>query len=213
MDELDKLKNHWKQNEPSFPQVSEKEIYGMLHKKSSSIVKWILVISILEFLLQVSLTVLLKDNTTTQSFNTPSIDYLTLPMTLIGYGIILYFVYVFYIRYKKITVTDNVKNLMQSILKTRKAVSTYIYVNLAYVVVSAIIIVFVMFKTDSRVLEAVHKSQEHGNALAFYLTAFLFIFVLVGIFILLVWLFYRLIYGFLLRRLHKNYEELKKLDF
>ena len=49
MKELDLLKKDWKKNENSFEQVSEKEIYKMIHKKSSSIVKWILIISILEF--------------------------------------------------------------------------------------------------------------------------------------------------------------------
>ena len=50
MDELEILKKDWKKNENAFDQVTEKEIYGMLHKRSSSIVKWILITSILEFL-------------------------------------------------------------------------------------------------------------------------------------------------------------------
>ena len=33
-----------------------------------------------------------------------------------------------------------------------------------------------------------------------------------GIFLLLIWLFYRLIYGILLKRLNRNYDELKKLE-
>ena len=49
MEELDLLKKAWKKEECSFDQVSEKDIYGMLHQKSSSIVKWILIISIVEF--------------------------------------------------------------------------------------------------------------------------------------------------------------------
>ena len=48
MKELDLLKKDWKKNSDSFEQISEKEIYKMIHKKSSSIVKWILIISILE---------------------------------------------------------------------------------------------------------------------------------------------------------------------
>ena len=51
MEELDLLKKYWKKSEDTFEQVSEVEIYKMLHKKSSSIVKWILIISILEVLL------------------------------------------------------------------------------------------------------------------------------------------------------------------
>ena len=49
MKALDVLKKAWKKEENSYDQVTEKDIYGMLHQKSSSIVKWILIISILEF--------------------------------------------------------------------------------------------------------------------------------------------------------------------
>ena len=48
INELDLLKKDWK-NKTNFEQVTESDIYKMIHKKSSSIVKWILIISILEF--------------------------------------------------------------------------------------------------------------------------------------------------------------------
>lgn len=51
MKELDLLKKDWQKNEGSFEQLSEKDIYAMIHKKSSSIVKWILIVSILEFVI------------------------------------------------------------------------------------------------------------------------------------------------------------------
>ena len=47
MKELDLLKKDWQKND-AFEQVSEVDIYKMLHKKSSSIVKWIFIISILD---------------------------------------------------------------------------------------------------------------------------------------------------------------------
>ena len=50
MKELDLLKKDWQKND-AFEQVSEVDIYKMLHTKSSSIVKWIFIISILEILL------------------------------------------------------------------------------------------------------------------------------------------------------------------
>jgi hypothetical protein len=46
MKELDLLKKDWKKSTVSFEQISELELYKMIHKKSSSIVKWILIISI-----------------------------------------------------------------------------------------------------------------------------------------------------------------------
>ena len=50
MDELDLLKKDWKKQEGNYPKLSYDEIYKMIWKKSSSIVKWIFVISIIEFL-------------------------------------------------------------------------------------------------------------------------------------------------------------------
>ena len=54
---VDLLKKYWKKSENTFEQVSEVEIYKMLHKKSSSIVKWIVIISVLEVLLWTSISV------------------------------------------------------------------------------------------------------------------------------------------------------------
>ena len=62
MDELELLKKDWKKQEGSFHQISEKEIYGMLHKGSSSIVKWILIISVLELILWISISLLTNDD-------------------------------------------------------------------------------------------------------------------------------------------------------
>ena len=61
MDELEILKRDWKNKEHSFNRISEKEIYGMLHKRSSSIVKWILVISIIEVLFWTCLSIFTSD--------------------------------------------------------------------------------------------------------------------------------------------------------
>jgi hypothetical protein len=55
MDELEILKKDWKKSENTFDQVSETEIYGMLHKRSSSLVKWILIISIIEFKIELNI--------------------------------------------------------------------------------------------------------------------------------------------------------------
>ena len=48
MEGLDLLKKEWNK-ESNFPKITESEIYKMIHKKSSSIVKWIFIISILLF--------------------------------------------------------------------------------------------------------------------------------------------------------------------
>lgn len=213
MDELDKLKNHWQKSEAAFTQVSEKEIYGMLHKKSSSVVKWILILSIVEFAFWLLLSFFLKDNPNAKRVENFHMDYITIPMSCISYGIIIYFFFIFYKNYKKITATDNVKNLMASILKTRKTVSNYIFVNILYVIVCSIVLFAMYFYNDEQLINAFQQSEAHGNVVSFYIMYIVMAVVTIGILILIVWLFYKLVYGFLLKRLYRNYEELKKIDF
>ena len=49
MDELDLIKKDWQNRTKNLPSYSKEELFPMIQKKSSSSVKWILIISILEF--------------------------------------------------------------------------------------------------------------------------------------------------------------------
>ncbi|OYQ37823.1 hypothetical protein CHU92_07465 [Flavobacterium cyanobacteriorum] len=212
MDELEKLKTDWKKNRDNFPRFSEKEIYAMLHRRSSSIVKWILIVSILEFTLWLGLSFLLKDAKSVKMIDSYGIDFITIPLTVISYAIIVYFVAKFYINYKKITTTDNVKTLMDNILKTRRTVMIYIYVNLAYIFISSFIIFLIIINYDSNFISLHKKSEANGNEAMFYIIYIISTIFFLAVFVGAIWLFYKLIYGLLLKRLHKNYEELKKID-
>ena len=69
MEELDLLKKAWKKDGNAFEQLSEQDLYKMVHQKSSSIVRWILVISLIEFVAWNSLTFLLSDDQYQAFFN------------------------------------------------------------------------------------------------------------------------------------------------
>lgn len=213
MEELDLLKKDWNRNADRFPKVSEAEIYAMLHRRSSSIVKWILIISIMEFALWMGLSFLVKDTRNAKMIESYDVQYITLPISIISYGIIVYFLVRFYMNYKKITTTDNVKTLMDTILKTRKTVSTYIFVNIAYIIICSIVAFIIIFNNDANLLNMLHKSEANGKETMFYLLYIGLTVVFIAVFCLIIWLFYRLIYGILLKRLRHNYDELKKIDF
>ncbi len=213
MEALDKLKNDWKKNGGNYPKFSEQEIYAMLHKGSSSIVKWILIISILEFLFWIGLSFLMKDSQGSQRINNMHIDYIITPITILNYVIILYFSILFYINYKKISATDSAKKLMSNILKTRKVVSNYIFVMILYSLIGVVIAFILLFMYDQELVKMIHESEEKGNLGWFYLIYIVLALVATAIILLIYWLFYKLIYGILLKRLKRNYDELKKLDF
>ncbi|MFD2600568.1 MULTISPECIES: hypothetical protein [Flavobacterium] len=212
MEELDLLKKDWKKNENKFPKLSEQEIYAMLHKNSTSVVKWIFVISILEFAFFLALTLLFNDNAGTTKMESYLNGFSTV-VTILDYAIMVYFFCLFYINYKKITTTDKVKNLMSNILKTRKTVSNYIFVKIFFMVILLIIMFVLFFYNEPEMINTLHIAEEKGKLFIVCLVYFAAVAISVAVFAGVVLLFYKLIYGLLLKRLKKNYDELKKIDF
>ena len=213
MDELDLLKKDWKKQESSFQQIGEKEIYGMLHKRSSSIVKWILIISILELLLWLSISFLTADDKYLKTLELYHLDTFMPIMSVISYGVIIFFIFLFFKNYKAINTTDNVKQLMQNILKTRKTVKYYVWYNLGMTAISMIIVFIFQFLYDPTIKKAIDNASSNIDPKTFYCIMLLVYAVVIIVFIGLIWLFYRLLYGILMRRLQKNYDELKKIDY
>nr|WP_294937448.1 hypothetical protein [uncultured Flavobacterium sp.] len=212
MDELDLLKKDWKKNDTKFPNITEQDIYAMLHRKSSSIVKWIFIISVLEILLWSMISFLTADESYFKTLENYHIDTFMKVFMIVNYTVIAVFIFLFYKNFRRINTTDNVKELMRSILKTRKTVQYYIWYNLAMIGFTFIVVMIATAKYDARINDiAVKASETDGNVL-FWIVFFGFTFIFFSVFIGLFWLFYRLIYGFLLRRLHQNFEELKKID-
>lgn len=213
MDELELLKKDWKKQEGSFHQISENEIYRMLHKGSSSIVKWIIIISILELLLGLSITFLTEDDQYFKKLELYHLDKFMPIMSVISYGVILFFIFLFFKNYKAINTTDNVKQLMQNILKTRKTVKYYVWYNLGIIAISMIIIFIFHFLYDPSINKLINNASSNIDPKTFYCIILFVYAVAIIVFIGLFWLFYQLLYGILMRRLQKNYDELKKIDY
>lgn len=204
MEELDLLKKDWKKNENSFQQISEVDIYKMLHRKSSSIVKWILIISILEFIILRGLDFwLLLDDEYKNKMNLVHMYSFEVILTVINYIVLIAFIYVFYKNFKNINTASSTKKLMNDILNTRKIVKYYVWYNLLLVAITSVIALISEVKYNPMLSNFYVKHQ-----LALYVLSLGIMLVLFLIF----WIFYRLIYGILLRKLYKNYNELKKID-
>ena len=209
MKELDLLKKDWQKMDNSFVQVSENDIYKMIHKKSSSIVKWILIISILEVLLWTFISVFFNsDDYLKEIKQVELIPYFEV-MTYLNYAVVLVFIYLFYKNYHLISTTKTTKNLMHDILKTRKTVQFYVWYNLAMILFSLIVGFIIAFNYNPEM--EILRNQIAANNKVMAITIGI-LFVISILFFGLFWLFYRIIYGILLRRLYANYEELKKID-
>lgn len=210
MDELDILKKDWNKPNAEQKKLSVKDIYPMLQKKSSSIVKTLFYISIAELIFWILVNTLpyfYSDEYKQKLDVIYTNEHILTAITIFSYSVILIFIYLLYKSYKSISITDSAKNLMESILKTRKVIKYYVLYNLIMGGVSLIVGFYFGLHNDPNISDKISNFGNKEMAIVFGVIIFFTV-----IFILVIWLFYKLIYGFLLKRLNKNYKELKKLE-
>ena len=203
MKELDLLKKDWQKNEGSFEQLSEKDIYAMIHKNSSSIVKWILIVSILEFVILNGIGWFLP------YLYQAKYDQLHPNLSLLeyfNYGLNLGFIILFFKNYKTISILNNATLLIEHILSTRKIVNYYIYWN---ILITGYIGAFAFIDGwNNSWKESGKPGSIPDNGIGMIIP---FVFAMLFI-MLLIWGFYKLLYGNFLGQLKTNYEELQKID-
>lgn len=201
MDILNKYKQAWENQPEDSQKVSRKEIFKMMHAKSSSVVKWIFIIGLLEFVLLNSSAFFIDLDKVKLEYEKLGLLNFVIVTSIIMYCIVFYFIYKFYINYKKISTTDDTRQLMNSILKTRKTVKNYVLINLVHLIIY-VIIGMISATTDS--LGDLSTSKK--------ILFILLLFIGCAVVLLVFWLFYQLLYGILLKKLNRNYKELAKLD-
>ncbi len=96
---------------------------------------------------------------------------------------------------------------MENILRTRKVIKYYVLYNLIMIFITIPLSLYFEFNQNL---------EFHDQVAAFdatQMTILVAITILVtAIFLGVIWLFYKLLYGILLKRLNRNYNELKKLE-
>ena len=209
MDNLDLLKEKWQNMEQELPKLSYSDIYQMLLKKSSSILKWIVIISICEIAFWTLLSLFVPESSK-QFYSDMGVQNFIKWVNIINYFVVAIFIYIFYKNHKKIKATQSVKTLMGNILRARKTVHYFVFYNIGL----ATLLVFGLntyyyFHTEK--LNSVLKQDELYSAYPAetFIGANIFAGFLVLVFLVL---FYWVAYGILLKRLKRNYNELRKIE-
>lgn len=209
MDELELLKKDWKRTDVEFETYSDTEIYPMLHRKSSSIVKTLFYISIAEFFFWILVNTLpyIFSENFRQKLNTSYENPLFMGLSILSLAVILAFIYLLFKSYKAISITDSAKKLMESILRTRKVIKYYVIFNLFMIFISIPLSLYFEFNENIEFHDQVEAMNSTQTMMLYGVTI-----LVTGVFLLVFWLFYKLLYGILLKRLNRNYDELKKLE-
>ena len=209
--ELENYKKTWKNQPEEANKVSKVDIYRMAHSKSSSVVKWIFIIGILELIFWTGLNLMVPDNYMEIYKEYNIMGFLKI-YTLLHYVVIFLFLVLFYKNYTAITITDSTKKLMNKILRVRKTVKYYVYYNLAGLVITNIIISAVFISKPNTLAKAINPKGLDVD-ISSLLSGFLIgTIAVVLILFLILWLFYKVTYGKLLKKLNKNYKELDNME-
>ena len=201
MDLLDNYKKAWDNQPEDTNKVSSLEIYKMAQSKSSSIVKWIFIIGILEFVVLNSLYFFVDMDEASAEYKKLGIENFVFYSQIAAYIILFYFLVRFYQNYQRISATESTKVLMKKILRTRKTVRNYVLFNLGNAFLVSMVYIISTIKMN---LDVLNTKQ------LLLLTASTLIATLLIICVL--YLFYQLLYGILLRKLNRNYKELASLN-
>lgn len=202
MEGLDLLKQEWNKQDATLPKYKSTDFYQMILKKSSSMVKWIFYISIIEFVFWTILNIFFAFKDDKQDMEALGLTTFNTINYILSYAILIYFMVRFYMNYKRINSDDSVKGLMTNILNTRQTVKHYVWFNILFFTVGFIIVSIIMYNNGGFNL----PTEVSPIMLIGILSVTLI--VIIGILLL----FYRLIYGILTRRLKRNYNELKKME-
>src|SRR5690606_9297030 len=202
MDELELLKKDWNK-QSDYKKLSVNDIYPMLHKRSSSIVKTLYYISLGElafWILLSAIPYICSDSYKEKLDHIYQNEHLFTILTLVGYAIILLFIYLLFKSHKAISVTDSAKTLMENIIKTRRVIKYYVLYNLIMSGISMIIGFYIGLHNDPETAKNMANIGSTEKTMIYLILTGI-----VGIFIVVIWLFYKLIYGLLLKRLNRNY--------
>lgn len=209
--DLDNYKKSWKNQPVETNSVSNIDIYKMSHSKSSSIVKWIFIIGILELVFWTSLNFMIPQKYMEfyKDFNV--MDFFKIS-TYLHYVVIVAFLVLFYKNYNAISITDSTKRLMSKILSVRKTVKYYVYYNLGGIIISNIVLMIILLGQPDDLINALNPDGLNVDTTTTITIFIVATAIMVIIMFAIIWLFYKFTYGRLLKKLNQNYKELDNIE-
>lgn len=216
--DFDSLKKTWQDHVIS-DGYNQNEIEAMLNKKSRNYVKYILWISIAEFVIFGFInflalfsedfhtdftSILNKLQIRNQNEIEFSLDRIYYWMKIFSLIITGFFVVIFYMNYKKINIESNLKKFIIHIIHFKRTVNLFIFSNILLLL--SLIGSFTVFLVFTIKEQNIHID----NPTFWSLTIGVILSLLICIILIL--LYYKLAYGILLKRLSVNLKQLEKID-
>ena len=216
-DELDDLKSLWKH------QLDEKnygkdDIFKMIHRKSINSVQWLFIITILEFIFGILMSLWSvfsgQKIYSPETINAIGLETYSKFESISHVGLIgsVLFISVTYYFYRKISSALSVNKLMQTIMRFRKTITWLIICWIAFTLV--LVVPLMMEMGENSYMNAVNHESESMEQMRLQAkkTAWIFAGIMIGFITVFCAVYYGIIYGIFLRRLGKNIKELRSIE-
>ncbi|MET3536426.1 beta-carotene 15,15'-monooxygenase [Chryseobacterium limigenitum] len=216
--DLDSFKKTW-QEQPVQQKYDNNEILKMLNRKSRNYVKYIFWISVVEFLFftVLGLFYIIQDKESNSFLNILErlgakkttelegfLDSIYVVLKVLSLSITAYFVFKFYQNYKKIKVEENLKKFILKIIQFKKTVNAFILINILLLIAfTSVFTVFVFY-----ILNTQHIEVNNSSLIVFIIGTI----VSTALAVLLIWLYYKIVYGIIMRKLDRNLTQLRDID-
>ncbi|MCU7615133.1 beta-carotene 15,15'-monooxygenase [Chryseobacterium sp. GMJ5] len=216
--DLDNFKKTW-QEQPVQPKYNDTEILKMLNRKSRNYMKYIFWISVAEFLFfsifglfyivqskqsNSFMSILARLGVQKNAQLESDLEIIYLIIKLVSLAVTGYFVIKFYQNYRKIKIEEDLKEFILRIIKFKKTVNAFILINIILVVSFTMILTFFVFYVLKSQNITLSNSSITGFAIGLIIST--------SLCIILLWTYYRLVYGILIKRLDKNLKQLKNIE-
>ena len=216
--DIEQFKKTW-QEQAIQPKYNSDEIRLMLNKSSRNYVKYILGISIAEFLVILGMNfyyIFLGDDTNSylnileklgvknNADLIADLSHLYFVLKVISLILTGFFVFKFYKNYKHIKIESNLTKLILQIIKFKNTVNYFILANVFLIILYTIALgIFASWALSNQ-----NITLTHPTLVGFYVGLLLMMILSV----VLIWVYYRIVYGIILKKLGKNLEELQKIE-
>ena len=216
-DELDDLKSLWK-NQLDEKNYGKDDIFKMIHRKSINSVQWLFIITILEFIFGILMSLWSvfsgQKIYSPETINAIGLETYSKFESISHVGLIgsVLFISVTYYFYRKISSALSVNKLMQTIMRFRKTITWLIICWIAFTFV--LVGPFMMEMGENSYMNAVNHESESMEQMRLQAkkTAWIFAGIMIGFITVFCAVYYGIIYGIFLRRLGKNIKELRSIE-
>lgn len=200
------LKKMWKNLNFSNINIKQPQLFNIIHLHSNSIVKKILIISILEFSISLLITYLSSKLKYTAELLAIEKHSILVFLDILYYLTFIYFFVQFIINFKKIDSRSNLQHLLKTIITTRKSIYYFILSSLISLNLNTIIFFGIYLNTNNQLLL---KTNESNSNLLLYNIAYCCILMLFLVIIsFLIWHMYKIINLKLLKKQKLIFKEL-----